>query len=145
MKITLLFIAVIALPNYLKAQSDSAQYDKEMFRPALLRKDLRKYYHSQPQYYKIAFETDTLDSYLFQNAMYKINCFYRNDTCYKMQMVMPFDHKEIKNMAKATFYKKSGKDTWVYSDGTVKMKIIFDRTKDLLTMEGTLVNGNPKK
>lgn len=145
MKITLFYIALIALPCCLKAQSDTGRYDNLEFRPGLLKKDIRNECHSKPQYYKIALETDTLDSYLFQNTTYRMNYFYKNDTCYKAQIITPFDHTEIKNIAKDSFYKKAGKDTWVYSDGIVEIKITFDRSKDLSTMEATLVNNKPKK
>ena len=57
---------------------------------------------------------------------------------------MPFDHNEIKNIANDSYYKKTGEDTWVYSDGTVQIKITFDRSKDLSTNEVTLVHNKTK-
>ena len=101
------------------------------------------FYHTQPQQFTVTFETDTIDSYLFQ-GIERIKCFYKNDTCYKMQQIMPFDHNEIKNIANDSYYKKTGEDTWVYSDGTVQIKITFDRSKDLSTNEVTLVHNKTK-
>jgi hypothetical protein len=125
----LLYILLFTIPYHLRAQE---------FKPGLIKKDLRQFYHSEPDQFKVVFETDTLDSYLFQ-GIECINIFYKNDTCYKMQQITPFDHNEIKNIVKDSYYKKTGKDTWVYSDGTVQIKLTFDRSKDLSTMEATLV------
>lgn len=131
------------IPYHLRAQVTSQNDQSEKFKPGLLKKDLRAFYHSQPQQFKVAFETDSIDSYLFQ-GIERINCFYKNDTCYKMQMITPFDHNEIKNIAKDSYYKKTGKYTYVYSDGTVQIKMTFDRVKDLSTMEATLVHNKTK-
>jgi hypothetical protein len=145
MKILLLFVALIVIPCHIKAQNQTGESDKYAFRPGLLKKDLRALYQGRPQYYKVVLETDTLDSYLFEGTAYRINCFYKNDTCYKLQTIMPFDHRQIKNIAQNSDYKKIGKDTWLHSDGIVEIKIMFARSNDLAIMEGTLANKKPKE
>lgn len=145
MKKLIIFFAVIAMPCYLLAQNINAQNDNSgEFKPGLLQKDIRATYHGLPQYYKVMSETDTCDSYLFYGKT-QIKCYYKNDTCYKFQMISPFDHREVKNIVNDSYLKKIGEDTWINSDGTVEMKETFDEIKDLCTTEFIVVDKKSKK
>jgi len=134
----ILFVLLLTIPFQLKAQVNR-DGDIGEFRPGLTKSNLRAFYEKQPQDFKIILETDTLDSFSFQGMM-RINCFYKNDTCYKSQQIFPFDHREIKNMAHDS-YKQIAKNIWVKSDGMVEMKITVDESKDVCIMEATI---NPK-
>jgi hypothetical protein len=140
----ILFVLLLIISYRLKAQSKQDQSDDNgEFRPGLTKNNLRAFYEKQPQNFKVILETDTLDSFSFQGMM-RINCFYKNDTCYKLQQIVTFDHRQIKSIAQDS-YKKIAKNVWVKSDGVIEMKTTIDESKDLCIMEATVVNPKVKK
>jgi hypothetical protein len=143
MKKLLIFFALIGGPYYLKAQDLGQNNISGEFRPGLIKKDIRAVFHRQSPHYEVILETDTIDSYSL-NGIYRINCYYNKDICYKTQMIVPFDHTKIKVLDKNSYQKKIGKNTWLLSSSSgIERKITVDESKDLATMEFTLLD--PKR
>jgi hypothetical protein len=135
----ILFVLLLIMSYQLKAQSKQGQgKDNDEFKPGLTKNNIRALYKKLPQYYKVILETDTIDSFSFQDIS-RINCFYKNDTCYKFQEINPFPHREIKNMVSDSFGKKIAKNIWVKSDGVIEVKTTYDESKELMIMEFTVL------
>jgi hypothetical protein len=136
-KLTLLF-ALFAISFCLKAQGNNIQNQGYMIKPGYFKKDIRKNCANEPQKFKLITNTDTCDSYTYQDY-FRINCHYKNDTCSRLEMIFPSDHKEIKNTVEAP-YKKIGENLWVYYDEKegIEMKVSYDIAKDLMIFNMTV-------
>ncbi len=133
-KLTLFFVLFVT-PFCLKAQGNNTQNESYMIKPGYLKKDIRKNCENEPANFSLISKTDTCDSYTYQ-SYFRINCHYKNDTCNRLELIYPFNHKEIKNVVEGP-YKKIGDNTWVlYTEG-VEMRMSFDTKKDLMIMNIT--------
>lgn len=130
MKKLVLFFVLIVTHFCLNAQGSNTQNKTYFIEPGYLKKDIRKNCENEPSNFSLISKTDTCDSYTYQ-SYFRINCHYKNDTCYRLELIYPFDHKQIKNVIEAP-YKKIGDNMWVlYSEG-LETRISYDTTKDLM-------------
>jgi len=118
------------------AQGNNIQNQSYMIKPGYLKKDIRKNCAKEPENFKLVANTDTCDSYTYQ-SYFRINCHYKNDTCYRLELIYPFDHKLIKD---GPPYKKIGNNLWVTYDENegVETKWSFDTIKDLMIINMTV-------
>jgi hypothetical protein len=130
MKKLILFFVLFVIPFCLKAQENNAQIKAYMIKPGYLKKDIRKNCENEPANFKLISNTDTCDSYIYKDY-FRINCHYKNDTCHRLELIYPFDHKQIQNGSQAP-YKKIGDNLWVLYNEGLEMKLSFDTTKDLI-------------
>ncbi|MFI5160540.1 MAG: hypothetical protein ACHQHN_04645 [Sphingobacteriales bacterium] len=132
MKKLILVFVVLITPFCIKAQGSDDQNQGYMIKPGYFKKDIRKSCANEPQNFRLIANTDTCDSYTYQNY-FRINCHYKNDTCNRLELIYPFDHNQIKNGMDAP-YKKIGNNLWVLYDGEsgLETKISYDTIKDLM-------------
>ena len=130
-KLIPLFILFV-IPFRLMAQGNNMQNQGYMIKPGNSKNDIRKNCANEPQNFKLISNTDTCDSYTYQ-GYFRINCHYKNNTCNRLELIYPFDHKDIKATMEAP-YKKIGDNLWVYYDEKegVEMKVSYDIAKNLM-------------
>lgn len=124
------------------AQGNNMQHHIYEIKPGYIKKDIRKNCANEPQNFELITNSDTCDSYTFQ-SYFRINCHYKNDTCSRLEMIYPFDHKEIPPGSDGP-YKKIKDNLWVYHDEDegIEMKVSYDIAKDLMIVNASLIKKN---
>lgn len=118
-------IIIFAIPFYSKAQVSELGKTKE---------EIRSEFKSGLPIVIDKSESDTQDSFDLAGDWH-FYYYYKNDTCYRIKQVYPFNYQDVLKIPFTASYKKIKKNTWIDSAETVKVELIARESKSQCILE----------
>jgi hypothetical protein len=121
MKILVASLLFFSLPFCLKAQ-DTDPLGKS-------REEVRKSYERSSEFTARVVQSDDCDT-VSMIADMKIVFFYKQDTCYLMKTIFPYNYVHVMRLSFNTMLKREKKDRWMDTTQSEEITLTADKSKN---------------